>query len=150
MNFLPRASCLVYKKLYNLNNIIANFNFNLATDVWTYISLGYFRQRLSAQGSTGSSTMPHKVNPIRFENGEANLEISCALLETLAATLVTSRLQRDLTDSTTQRNAGVALGHSLLAVDNIRRDLAELNESPASRYDDGISCALTAASNARV
>ena len=61
---------------------------NLATDVWTYISLGYFHQRLSAQGSTGSSTMPHKVNPIRFENGEANFEISCALLDSLAATLV--------------------------------------------------------------
>ena len=109
---------------------VARFNriaHNLATDVWTYISLGYFRQRLSAQGSTGSSTMPHKVNPIRFENGEANLEISCALLETLAATLVTSRLQRDLTDSTTQRNAGVALGHSLLAIDNIRRGLAGLD-----------------------
>ena len=109
---------------------IARFNriaHNLATDAWTYISLGYFRQRLSAQGSTGSSTMPHKVNPIRFENGEANLEISCALLDTLAATLVTSRLQRDLTDSTTQRNAGVALGHSLLAIDNIRRGLAGLD-----------------------
>ena len=91
------------------------------------ISLGYFHQRLSAQGSTGSSTMPHKVNPIRFENGEANLEISCSLLETLAATLVTSRLQRDLTDSTTQRNVGVALGHSLLAIDNIRRGLAGLD-----------------------
>ena len=109
---------------------VARFNriaHNLATDVWTYISLGYFHQRLSAQGSTGSSTMPHKVNPIRFENGEANLEISCALLETLAATLVTSRLQRDLTDSTTQRNVGVALGHSLLAIDNIRRGLAGLD-----------------------
>ena len=109
---------------------IARFNriaHNLATDAWTYISLGYFRQRLSAQGSTGSSTMPHKVNPIRFENGEANLEISCSLLDTLAATLVTSRLQRDLTDSTTQRNVGVALGHSLLAIDNIRRGLAGLD-----------------------
>ena len=109
---------------------VARFNriaHNLATDVWTYISLGYFHQRLSAQGSTGSSTMPHKVNPIRFENGEANLEVSCALLDTLAATLVTSRLQRDLTDSTTQRNTGVALGHSLLALDNIRRGLAGLD-----------------------
>lgn len=109
---------------------IARFNrvlHNLATDVWTYISLGYFRQRLSAQGSTGSSTMPHKVNPIRFENAEANLEISCALLDTLAATLVTSRLQRDLTDSTTQRNIGVAFGHSLLAIDNVRRGLAGLD-----------------------
>ncbi|WP_127573618.1 adenylosuccinate lyase [Georgenia faecalis] len=109
---------------------VARFNrvlHNLATDVWTYISLGYFRQRLSAQGSTGSSTMPHKVNPIRFENAEANLEISSALLDTIAATLVTSRLQRDLTDSTTQRNIGVAFGHSLLAIDNVRRGLAGLD-----------------------
>ena len=113
---------------------VARFNriaHNLATDAWTYISLGYFHQRLSAQGSTGSSTMPHKVNPIRFENGEANLEISCSLLETLAATLVTSRLQRDLTDSTTQRNIGTALGHSLLAIDNIRRGLAGLDVDAA-------------------
>ena len=109
---------------------IARFNrvlHNLCTDIWTYISLGYFRQRLSAQGSTGSSTMPHKVNPIRFENAEANLEISCALLDTLGATLVTSRLQRDLTDSTTQRNIGVAIGHSLLAIDNVRRGIAGLD-----------------------
>lgn len=112
---------------------IARFNrivHNLATDMWTYISLGYFRQNLAAQGSTGSSTMPHKVNPIRFENAEANLEISCGMLDTLAATLVTSRLQRDLTDSTTQRNIGVGLGHSLLAIDNVIRGLAgvELDE----------------------
>lgn len=100
---------------------------NLATDIWTYISLGYFRQRLSAQGGTGSSTMPHKVNPIRFENAEANLEISGALLDSLSQTLVTSRLQRDLTDSTTQRNIGPALGHSLLAISNIRRGLAGLD-----------------------
>jgi adenylosuccinate lyase len=100
---------------------------NLATDVWTYISLGYFRQRLSAQGGTGSSTMPHKVNPIRFENAEANLEISGALLDVLSQTLVTSRLQRDLTDSTTQRNVGPALGHSLLAIANIRKGLAGLD-----------------------
>ena len=118
---------------------VARFNriaHNLATDAWTYISLGYFHQRLSAQGSTGSSTMPHKVNPIRFENGEANLEISCSLLDTLAATLVTSRLQRDLTDSTTQRNVGVALGHSLLAVDNIRRGLAGLDVDRARLTED--------------
>lgn len=118
---------------------IARFNriaHNLATDVWTYISLGYFHQRLSAQGSTGSSTMPHKVNPIRFENGEANLEISCALLDTLSATLVTSRLQRDLTDSTTQRNVGTALGHSLLAIDNIRRGLAGLDVDRARLEED--------------
>jgi adenylosuccinate lyase len=98
---------------------------NLCTDVWTYISIGYLAQ-IPQAGATGSSTMPHKVNPIRFENAEANLELSAALLDSLAATLVTSRLQRDLTDSTTQRNIGVALGHSLLALDNIRRGLDEI------------------------
>ena len=99
---------------------------NLATDVWTYISLGYFAQ-IPVAGATGSSTMPHKINPIRFENAEANLEISGGLLATLASTLVTSRLQRDLTDSTTQRNIGVALGHSLLALDNLQRGLGEIS-----------------------
>jgi adenylosuccinate lyase len=76
--------------------------------------------------------MPHKVNPIRFENAEANFEIAAALFDTLAATLVTSRLQRDLTDSTTQRNIGPAFGHSLLAVDNIRRGLAGLDVDAAA------------------
>lgn len=99
---------------------------NLASDVWTYISLGYFAQ-IPVAGATGSSTMPHKINPIRFENAEANLEISSGLLSTLSQTLVTSRLQRDLTDSTTQRNIGVALGHSLLALDNLRRGLGEIS-----------------------
>jgi adenylosuccinate lyase len=70
--------------------------------------------------------MPHKINPIRFENAEANFELSSALLDSLASTLVTSRLQRDLTDSTTQRNIGVALGHSLLALDNLARGLGEI------------------------
>jgi adenylosuccinate lyase len=99
---------------------------NLCTDVWTYISIGYLAQ-IPQAGATGSSTMPHKVNPIRFENAEANLELSAALLDSLSQTLVTSRLQRDLTDSTTQRNIGVALGHSLLALDNIRRGLDEVS-----------------------
>ncbi len=103
---------------------------NLATDVWSYISLGVFSQ-IPVAGATGSSTMPHKVNPIRFENAEANLEISAALLDTLAATLVTSRMQRDLTDSTTQRNVGPAFGHSLLAIDNIARGLRGLAVSDA-------------------
>jgi len=112
---------------------VARFNrvlHNLATDVWTYISRGVFVQ-VPVAGATGSSTMPHKVNPIRFENAEANLELSSALLDTLASTLVTSRLQRDLTDSTTQRNIGPAFGHSLLAVDNVRRGLRALNVDPA-------------------
>jgi adenylosuccinate lyase len=112
----------LYGRIAHVNRVLHN----LCTDVWTYISLGYFRQ-IPQAGATGSSTMPHKINPIRFENAEANLELSTALLDSLAATLVTSRLQRDLTDSTTQRNVGVALGHSVLALDNIRRGLGELD-----------------------
>lgn len=101
---------------------------NLATDIWTYISLGFFAQ-IPVAGATGSSTMPHKINPIRFENAEANLEISGGLFFTLSQTLVTSRMQRDLTDSTTQRNIGVAFGHSLLALDNLSRGLGEISLS---------------------
>ena len=117
---------------------VARFNrilHNLATDVWTYISMGYFAQ-VRGQGTVGSSTMPHKVNPIRFENAEANLEVSNALLDVLAATLVTSRLQRDLTDSSMQRNVGTALGHSLLALDNIARGLAGLDAVPTQMASD--------------
>jgi adenylosuccinate lyase len=121
----------LYSDVSRFNRVLHN----LATDVWTYISLGYFAQ-VRGQGTVGSSTMPHKVNPIRFENAEANLEISCALLESLAATLVTSRLQRDLTDSTTQRNIGVALGHSLLGIDNVKRGLAGLDPNPAAMAAD--------------
>jgi adenylosuccinate lyase len=80
--------------------------------------------------------MPHKINPIRFENAEANLELSGALLNSLSQTLVTSRLQRDLTDSTTQRNIGVAFGHSLLALDNLRRGLNEISLSRDVLLDD--------------
>jgi adenylosuccinate lyase len=108
---------------------------NLATDVWTYVSLGYFAQA-AAPGSIGSSAMPHKINPIRFENAEANLEISAALFDTLGATLVTSRLQRDLTDSTSQRNIGVAFGHSLLAIDNVARGLGTLSVNSAALAAD--------------
>ena len=103
---------------------------NLCTDIWTYVSMGYFTQ-IPQEGATGSSTMPHKINPIRFENAEANIELSSALLDSLSATLVTSRLQRDLTDSTTQRNIGVAIGHSLLALDNVLRGLTEIAVDPA-------------------
>ncbi len=111
----------LYQRIAHFNRVLHN----LCTDVWAYISMGYFTQ-IPQAGATGSSTMPHKINPIRFENAEANLELSCALLDSLAATLVTSRLQRDLTDSTTQRNVGVALGHSLLALDNVQRGLGEV------------------------
>ena len=112
----------LYSRMSHANRVLHN----LCTDVWTYISMGYFRQ-IPQAGATGSSTMPHKINPIRFENAEANLELSSALLDSLAATLVTSRLQRDLTDSSTQRNVGVAFGHSLVALDNIQRGLGEID-----------------------
>ncbi|THG29483.1 adenylosuccinate lyase [Naasia lichenicola] len=112
-------------ELYGVVVHIGRVLHNLCTDIWTYISIGYFRQ-IPVPGATGSSTMPHKINPIRFENAEANLELSAAVLDSLSATLVTSRLQRDLTDSTTQRNIGVGLGHSLLALDNIGRGLGEI------------------------
>ncbi|WP_040157139.1 adenylosuccinate lyase [Mobilicoccus massiliensis] len=117
---------------------VARFNrilHNLCTDVWTYISLGYFAQ-VRGQGTVGSSTMPHKVNPIRFENAEANLEVSNALFDVLASTLVQSRMQRDLTDSSMQRNIGTAFGHSLLALDNVSRGLAGLDAVPAQMAAD--------------
>ena len=117
----------LYSDMARFNRILHN----LCTDVWTYISMGYFAQ-VRGQGTVGSSTMPHKVNPIRFENAEANLEVSSALLDVLASTLVQSRLQRDLTDSSMQRNIGTAFGHSLLAIDNAGRGLAGLDAMPAA------------------
>ena len=117
---------------------VARFNrilHGLAQDMWTYISMGYFAQ-VRGQGTVGSSTMPHKVNPIRFENAEANLEVSCALLDVLANTLVESRMQRDLTDSSMQRNIGTAFGHSLLAIDNVCRGLAGLDAVPDRMAQD--------------
>jgi adenylosuccinate lyase len=117
-------------ELYSAITLFNRILHNLCTDIWTYISINYFKQTPVA-GATGSSTMPHKVNPIRFENAEANLELSNAILDSLSATLVTSRLQRDLTDSSSQRNIGLGLGHSLLAIDNATRGLAEIELSVA-------------------
>ena len=116
----------LYADMARFNRILHN----VCTDVWSYISIGYFAQ-VPVAGATGSSTMPHKVNPIRFENAEANLEISSALLDTLGSTLVTSRWQRDLTDSSSQRNIGVAFGHSLLAISNVAKGLARLDVAEA-------------------
>ncbi|WP_336660071.1 adenylosuccinate lyase [Leucobacter sp. USHLN153] len=121
----------LYTRIAHANRILHN----LATDIWSYISIGYFRQ-IPVAGATGSSTMPHKVNPIRFENAEANLELSNALLDSLAATLVTSRWQRDLTDSSAQRNIGVALGHSVLALDNILKGLGQIDAAPEALAAD--------------
>ena len=112
-----------------LYSSVALFNrilHNLCTDIWSYISAGYFKQ-IPQEGATGSSTMPHKINPIRFENAESNLELSNAILDSIASTLVTSRLQRDLTDSSTQRNIGLGFGHSILALDNVTRGLGEID-----------------------
>lgn len=108
-----------------LNTILIDLN----RDLWGYISLGYFRQRLKA-GEVGSSTMPHKVNPIDFENSEGNLGLANALLGHLAEKLPVSRWQRDLTDSTVLRNMGVALGHSLLGYDACLKGLGKLETDP--------------------
>jgi adenylosuccinate lyase len=99
---------------------------DLCRDFWGYIGLGYFRSRPAA-GEVGSSTMPHKVNPIDFENAEGNLGVANELLGFLAAKLPVSRWQRDLTDSTVLRNAGVALGHSLIALDGVLKGLRKLD-----------------------
>ena len=104
---------------------------DLDRDLWGYVSLGYFRQK-TKKGEVGSSTMPHKVNPIDFENSEGNLGVANALLRHLADKLPVSRWQRDLSDSTAQRNLGTALGHSLLAYASCLRGLAKL-EADAER-----------------
>jgi adenylosuccinate lyase len=107
--------------LKRLNTILLD----LDRDVWAYISMNYFRQKIKA-GEVGSSTMPHKVNPIDFENSEGNLGVANALLEHLAAKLPISRLQRDLTDSTVTRNIGVPLAHIAIAIKSLLRGLDKL------------------------
>lgn len=108
---------------------------DLDRDVWTYISLGYFRQKVKA-GEVGSSTMPHKVNPIDFENSEGNLGLANALLRHLAEKLPISRMQRDLTDSTVLRNMGAALGHALIGYESCRRGLDKLEANPQRLAED--------------
>ncbi len=117
----------LYGTISHINRILHN----LAVDVWMYISRGVFAQE-PVKGATGSSTMPHKINPIRFENAEANLEISCAMLDSLSATLTESRWQRDLTDSTTQRNIGSAIGYSVLALSNLDAGLHSIHPNEAA------------------
>jgi adenylosuccinate lyase len=108
---------------------------DLDRDLWGYISLGYFKQRLKA-GEVGSSTMPHKVNPIDFENSEGNIGVANALLRHLADKLPVSRWQRDLSDSTALRNLGNAFGHTLLAYVACLRGLAKLEVNPARLAED--------------
>ncbi len=108
---------------------------DLCRDFWGYVSLGYFKQKLVA-GEVGSSTMPHKVNPIDFENAEGNLGIANALLAHFAAKLPISRWQRDLTDSTVLRNIGVALGHSLIAYASVLKGLDRIEPHPERLAQD--------------
>ena len=117
--------------LKRLNTILLD----LTRDVWQYISLGYFRQTIKP-GEVGSSAMPHKVNPIDFENAEGNLGVANALLEHFAAKLPISRLQRDLTDSTVLRNLGVPLGHILIALGALQRGLNKLALDETALYRD--------------
>jgi len=107
------------------NTILLDLN----RDIWSYVSLGYFKQKLKA-GEIGSSTMPHKVNPIDFENSEGNLGLANAVLKHLSEKLPVSRMQRDLTDSTVLRNIGVGLGYTLLAYDSCLRGLNKLEVNP--------------------
>jgi adenylosuccinate lyase len=114
-----------------INNILVDF----CRDVWSYVSMEYFRQK-TKKGEVGSSAMPHKVNPIDFENAEGNLGMANAILEFLASKLPVSRLQRDLTDSTVLRNIGVPVAHTLIAFRSIEKGLSKLIINDAKIYED--------------
>ncbi len=121
----------VFHAMARINNILLD----LCRDMWTYISMDYFKQKTIA-GEVGSSAMPHKVNPIDFENAEGNLGIANALLEHLAAKLPVSRLQRDLTDSTVLRNIGVPLAHAVIAFKSIVKGLGKVHLNEGKLDED--------------
>ncbi|HBI50030.1 MAG TPA: adenylosuccinate lyase, partial [Moraxellaceae bacterium] len=125
----------LFDALRRYNTILIDFN----RDVWTYISLGYFKQKLK-DGEVGSSTMPHKVNPIDFENSEGNLGIANAMLAHLGEKLPISRMQRDLTDSTVLRNMGVGFAQSLIAFDACLKGIGKL-ELNANRLNEDLALA---------
>ncbi len=125
------AMAELYDAVARANTVLID----LDRDVWGYISLGYFKQKVKA-GEVGSSTMPHKVNPIDFENSEGNLGLANAMLRHLAEKLPVSRWQRDLTDSTVLRNMGVGFGYSLLAYESCLRGLGKLEANPAALAAD--------------
>ena len=129
------AMAELFDAVARANTILLDLN----RDVWLYISLGYFRQKLKA-GEIGSSTMPHKVNPIDFENSEGNLGLANAMLRHLSGKLPVSRLQRDLTDSTVLRNMGVAFGYALLAWDSCLKGLGKLEADAARLRADLADC----------
>jgi adenylosuccinate lyase len=115
----------VFHAIVRFNTVLIDF----CRDMWEYVSRNYLRQR-PVDGEVGSSTMPHKVNPIDFENAEANAGISSALLEHLATKLMVSRMQRDLSDSSAIRNMGTAIGHSGLAITSARKGLSRISAAP--------------------
>ena len=121
----------MFHAIARYNTVLIDF----ARDVWGYISLGYFKQKTVA-GEVGSSTMPHKVNPIDFENAEGNLGIANALFDHLAAKLPISRWQRDLSDSTVLRNLGVGVAHTVIALESLLRGIAKLEANPARTAAD--------------
>ena len=121
----------LYDNLSRINTILIDIN----RDIWGYVSVGYFKQKLKP-GEVGSSTMPHKVNPIDFENSEGNLGLANAILRHLAEKLPISRWQRDLTDSTVLRNMGVAFGYTLLGYDSCLRGLNKLEINPVKLAED--------------
>lgn len=121
---------------------VARFNtilIDLDRDIWGYISIGYFKQKTVA-GEIGSSTMPHKVNPIDFENSEGNLGIANAIFQHLASKLPVSRWQRDLTDSTVLRNLGVGFGHSIIAYEATLKGLGKLELNAPRLAEDLDNC----------
>ena len=120
-----------FDAIKRINNILID----LSRDIWTYISMDYFKQK-TKQGEVGSSAMPHKVNPIDFENAEGNLGLANALLEHLSAKLPISRLQRDLTDSTVLRNLGVPVAHTLIALNSLEKGLSKLVLNEAKLKED--------------
>ena len=121
----------LYDTLARINTILIDLN----RDIWGYISVGYFKQKLK-EGEVGSSTMPHKVNPIDFENSEGNLGLANAVLRHMAEKLPISRWQRDLTDSTVLRNMGVGFGYTLLGYDSCLRGLNKLEVNPVKLAED--------------
>jgi adenylosuccinate lyase len=121
----------IFHAMCRINTILIDFS----RDIWTYVSIEYFKQKTKA-GEVGSSAMPHKVNPIDFENAEGNLGIANALFYHLAEKLPVSRLQRDLTDSTVLRNVGVPFGHTLISIKSILRGLDKLLLNEQKLYDD--------------
>ena len=121
----------LFDALQRWNTVLLDFD----RDVWTYVSFGYFKQK-TVKGEIGSSTMPHKVNPIDFENSEGNLGLSNAVFGFLARKLPVSRMQRDLTDSTVLRNMGVAFGYALVAAKSTLKGLGKLELNEARLAED--------------